>query len=544
MKTILSLVLVTVLSFAPYGYAQTLPADFSRVLVSNGLSSPTAFTFTPDGSDIFITQQGGKLRLIQNGVLVTDPVVTLTVNNTGERGLIGVAVHPDYASNHYVYLYYTVPAGAERSAAFNKIVRITVNGTTMAAGSLVTILELNDLSASHTNHNGGAMAFGPDGKLYVAVGENATGTNAQNLDNYLGKVLRINADGSVPEGNPFTGNEAKSRIWAYGLRNPYSITFDRISGRLFVNDVGEGTWEEINDATTGGLNFGWPNKEGFCTTNCTNYTQPIHVYGHASDTDGKGCSIVGGTFFNPVSTTYPVSYRGQYFFNDYCGEWINDISVSNPDQQYSFGTDVGGGLTYLVTSLDGELYYLSRNDQSLYKISYSTSFAAPSISDQPDDVTVSTGDAVSFTVNASGVGVLSYQWYKNGEPIADADQFSFSIAHAGSSDQGSYSVLVSSVNGSVLSDVAMLIVNNTTAVTDPVKNDLFHVFPNPSSGKVSIRMMANTNNFIAVSIRNGQGEELSKQQISATGAEVDLSSYPNGLYFLQIEGYHAKVIKQ
>ncbi|MBC7488288.1 MAG: PQQ-dependent sugar dehydrogenase [Cytophagaceae bacterium] len=544
MKTILSFVVMIVLSFAKCGYAQTLPTGFSRVLISSGLSSPTAFAFTPDGSDIFVTQQGGKLRLIQNGVMVTDPVVTLTVNNTGERGLIGVAVHPDFATNHYVYLYHTVPAGVERTAAFNKIVRLTMNGATMAAGSLVTILELNDLSSQHTNHNGGAIAFGPDGKLYVAVGENATGANAQDLDNYLGKILRVNPDGSVPKGNPFTGNDAKSRIWAYGLRNPYSITFDRISGRLFVNDVGEGTWEEINDATTGGLNFGWPNKEGFCTTNCTNYTQPIHVYGHASNTDGQGCSIVGGTFFNPVSTTYPVSYRHQYFFNDYCGKWINDISVSNPDEQYSFGTDMGGGLTYLVTSLDGELYYLSRGDQSLYKISYSTSFAPPSISDQPDDATVSTGDPASFNVVAYGSGALTYQWYKNGEVITGANQLSYSISQAGSSDQGTYSVLVSSIYGSILSDVGMLIVNNATAVTDPIKNNVFNVFPNPSSGKVNIALNTNTNDFIEVSIRNGQGEELSKQQIPVAGAEVDLSSYPNGLYFLQVQGYGAIVIKQ
>jgi glucose/arabinose dehydrogenase len=544
MKITLHFLLTAFLYFVQHSYAQTLPSNFSRVLVSNGLSSATAFAFTPSGSDIFVTQQDGKLRMIQSGVLVTDPVITLTVNNTGERGLIGVAVHPDYATNHYVYLYYTVPPNTERTAAFNKIVRITVDGTTVVENSLTTILELNDLSSSHTNHNGGSMAFGPDGKLYIGVGENATGTNAQNLDNYLGKVLRINPDGSVPEGNPFTGNEAKSRIWAYGLRNPYSLTFDRITGKLFINDVGENTWEEINDATTGGLNFGWPNKEGFCTSNCTGYAQPVHVYGHANDTDGKGCSIIGGTFFNPVSTRYPVSYRGQYFFNDYCGNWINDISVSDPDQQYAFGTDLGGGLTYLITSADGELYYLSRNSNALYKISYASSFPPPAITDQPDDLTVSTSDAASFEVSASGNGLLSYQWYKNGEAIADADQSTFNISHTASADQGMYSVLVSSVNGSVLSNVAALIVNNATAVTDPIKNNLFHVFPNPSSGKVNVSMAAKGSDLIEVSVRNGQGEELSKQQVSSNAAEVDLSAYPNGLYFLQVEGYSAKIIKQ
>ena len=364
------IVLILLLAMTKLVVAQTFPTDFSRVLVDDGLSSPTSFAFLPDGR-ILVTQQGGSLRVIKNGSLLATPAIALTVTSSGERGLIGVAVDPDFATNQHVYLYYTVPANTERTAAFNKIVRFTFEGDLIDAGTASPVLELNDLSSTATNHNGGSMNFGPDGKLYIGVGENATGSNAQNLDNYLGKILRINKDGSVPTDNPFTGNAAKSRIWAYGLRNPYSFTFDPVSGKLFVNDVGEGSWEEINDATTGGLNFGWPAKEGFCSSNCTGFSDPVYAYGHASNTDGKGCSIIGGTFFNPVSTNYPAVYHGQYFFNDYCGAWINSINLSNPSQRNAFGTAIGGGATYLITGPDGNLYYLSRTDQSLYKILYS-----------------------------------------------------------------------------------------------------------------------------------------------------------------------------
>ena len=134
--------------------------------------------------------------------------------------------------------------------------------------------------SSATNHNGGAMHFGKDGKLYIGVGENANPAHAQNLDTYHGKLLRINKDGSVPEGNPFTtGSEQRKSVWAYGLRNPYTFSIHPETGRIFVNDVGQNAWEEINDATIGGRNFGWPTTEGtFNTVTYPNFTNPIYAY--------------------------------------------------------------------------------------------------------------------------------------------------------------------------------------------------------------------------------------------------------------------------
>jgi len=349
-------------------FAQTFPAGFSQVQVTNGLSNPTVLASAPDGR-IFVAEQGGKLRIIKNSVLLPVPLVQLNVNASGERGLIGITLDPNFTTNKYIYLYYTVPTGT----IHNRVSRFTVTGDVTLASSEKIILELDPLSGA-TNHNGGAMQFGKDGKLYIAVGENANRANAQNLDTYHGKILRINADGSVPAGNPFTtGSEQRKRIWSYGLRNPYTFNFQPGTGRLFVNDVGEVTWEEINDATASGLNFGWPESEGL--NNNTAHQNPVYTYRHGAG-DGFGCAITGGVFFNPATSNYPASYTGKYFYQDLCNNWINFIDVSSsPAVRASFATGLPGQSLSLSVGNDGNLYYLSRNNSALYKIIYTTNIA-------------------------------------------------------------------------------------------------------------------------------------------------------------------------
>ena len=360
-----------VLLAAERGQAQTFPASFSQVQVANGLTGPTAMAFVPDGR-IFVTEQGGALRVIKNGTLLTTPFIQLTVDATGERGLIGIALDPNFSTNQYVYLYHTVPG----SPAHNRISRYTANGDVALTGSEAVILDLTPLSSA-TNHNGGAMCFGLDGKLYVGVGENANGANAQNLDNYLGKVLRINSDGSAPADNPFpTGSESRKRIWSYGLRNPYTIAIQPGTGRIFVNDVGQSTWEEINDATTAGLNFGWPNAEG--TSSNSAYTNPVFAYPHSGN--GSGCAITGGAFFNPTSTTYPPGLVGRYFYQDLCSNWIYSLDLSTtPATSSSFATGLPGSSLNLSTGPDRKLYYLSRDAGALYKFIYLAPDLSPTI---------------------------------------------------------------------------------------------------------------------------------------------------------------------
>ncbi len=343
--------------------AQIYPTNFSQVLVASGISNPTVMAFAPDGR-IFVAQQNGQLRVIKNGALLATPFISLSVSSSGERGLLGIAFDPAFNTNHFIYLYYTLASGAN-----NRISRFTANGDVAVAGSESVVLNLSPLSSA-TNHNGGTLAFGPDGKLYVGVGENANGPNAQNLDNYLGKVLRINADGSVPAGNPFTtGSEPRKRIWAYGLRNPYTLTFQPGTGRLFVNDVGQNAWEEINDATLGGRNYGWHNAEGISSNPA--YKNPVYAYGHGSGA-GLGCAITGGTFFNPSTTNYPSSYIGKYFYVDLCGNWIDTLKlVDSTGTAGNFASAVAGSPVSIITGNDGNLYFISRANGAVYKIIYS-----------------------------------------------------------------------------------------------------------------------------------------------------------------------------
>lgn len=344
--------------------AQSLPAGFQQQLVASGISSPTVMAFAPDGR-LFVAQQNGQLRIIKNGVLLQQPFISLSVNAVGERGLLGIAFDPAFASNHFIYLYYTLASGAN-----NRVSRFTANGDVAVAGSEVPILNLDPLSSA-TNHNGGTLAFGPDGKLYIGVGENANPSNSQTLSNYLGKVLRINGDGSVPAGNPFTGAGAQQRIWAYGMRNPYTLTFQPGSGRLFINDVGQNAWEEINSAQVGGGNFGWPNAEGFSSN--TAYRNPVYAYSHGSAV-GQGCAITGGTFFNPSFTNYPSGYIGKYFYIDFCGNWIDMLTLNGSTATRSnFASNIAGSPVSIVTGPDGNLYFLSRSAGAVYRIVYTPS---------------------------------------------------------------------------------------------------------------------------------------------------------------------------
>src|SRR5687767_1631116 len=238
----------------------TLPAGFSEDVIATGLSQPTAMAFAPDGR-LFVAEQTGALRVIKNNQLLQQPFLDLETDARGERGLLGIAFHPRFHRKPWIYVYYTVP-GDENTPAHNRVSRFRAAGDAAVQGSEQLILDLDPLTGA-TNHNGGAIHFGPDGRLYVATGENDVEGNAPSLSSRLGKILRINADGSIPADNPFyTRASGDNRaIWAIGLRNPFNFAFDRASARMFINDVGWRTWEEINEGVRA-ANYGWPATEG------------------------------------------------------------------------------------------------------------------------------------------------------------------------------------------------------------------------------------------------------------------------------------------
>jgi glucose/arabinose dehydrogenase len=310
--------------------------------------------FAPDGR-LFVCLQTGQLRVIKNGALLPTPFVSLSVDSSGERGLLGVAFDPNFGSNHFVYLYYTTSV----APIHNRISRFTANGDVAVAGSETVLVDLDNLSSA-INHNGGAIHFGPDGKLYAGVGENATSSNAQTLANRLGKILRYNSDGTIPTDNPFfnTTTGANRAIWALGLRNPFTFGFQPGTGRMFINDVGQDTWEEINDGIAGS-NYGWPTCEGACSPTNANFRDPLFQYGHGSG-GTTGCAIVGSAFYNPPLNQFPASYFGKYFFGDLCSGWIRLFDPST-GMASGFATGIST-LVDLQIGPDGCLYYLAQGN--------------------------------------------------------------------------------------------------------------------------------------------------------------------------------------
>jgi glucose/arabinose dehydrogenase len=437
--------------------AATVPTDFTDTTVVAGLSSPTAFAFAPDGR-IFVCQQGGALWVVQNNALLSTPFLTLSVNSSGERGLLGVAFDPDFATNQYVYVYYTTSVSPLR----NRVSRFTANGNVAATGSEVVLVELENLTSA-TNHNGGAMHFGTDGKLYVAVGDNATPSNAQTLSNRLGKMLRINKDGSIPTDNPFynTATGANRMIWALGLRNPYTFAVQRGTGRIFINDVGQNTWEEVNDGLAG-ANYGWPVHEGPSTNPL--YVSPFYSYGHGGSSP-SGCAITGGAFYNPVTVGFPATYVGRYFFADFCSGFIATLVPST--QAVAFFLTGADGIVDLRTNDDGSLYYLQRGGGELHRIAF-TGIVAPSISVPPQSSTVPAGTTATFNVTAAGGG-LSYQWQRNTVNIQGATGASYSLTATQGDDGAQFRVVVSNTAGSVTSAAATLTVTTNQAPTPTIQ---------------------------------------------------------------------------
>jgi glucose/arabinose dehydrogenase len=335
--------------------ATGLPAGFVDMPIVSGLTNPTAMAFAPDGR-LFVAQQTGQLRVIKNGTLLPTPFMTLTVNSIGERGLLGVAFDPSFATNQFVYVFYT----ATTPSIHNRISRFRANGDVRDTSVMeLPILDFETLGAS--NHNGGAIHFGPDGKLYAAHGENAVTSNAQTLSNKLGKILRMNPNPAdlVPPDNPFVGVAgANPLIWALGLRNPFTFAFQPGTGRIFINDVGAGSFEEINDGQAG-RNFGWPQTEGpFNPGSFPGFTNPVYSYGHNAGTP-TGCAVAGGAFYNPPVPTFPASYVGRYFFADLCSGWIYSINPASPAVATQFALAIANPVD-LKVGPDGALYYLAR----------------------------------------------------------------------------------------------------------------------------------------------------------------------------------------
>jgi glucose/arabinose dehydrogenase len=327
-----------------------------------GLAGSTALAQAPDGR-IFVTQQQGTIRVVKNGALLATPFATMTVDSTGERGVLGIALHPDFANNGYVYVYSTRTDGGSH----NRISRYTAAGDVAAAGSEIALVDLPNLS-SKILHNGGAIHFGSDGKLYAGVGDNGDSTLAQDLTSPFGKLLRFNDDGTIPTDNPFYATQSglARAIWASGLRNPFTFAVQSGSGRIYVNDVGQDSWEEINLGVAG-ANYGWPFAEGLNNILPGFISDaPLFTYPHSEpDPPGSGpggfisgSAVVGGTFY-PPNGSFPAGYRDQYYFSDFINQFIGRLDAANGNAVYTFAR-LSAKPVDLLVGIDGAIYVLTR----------------------------------------------------------------------------------------------------------------------------------------------------------------------------------------
>jgi glucose/arabinose dehydrogenase len=354
MKKILQL---CVLLFASSVFSQTIALQ----TFASGFSSPVAIVNAGD-SRLFVVQRGGLIRIVNaNGTINTTPFLSLSsiITAGGERGLLGLAFHPDYATNGRFYVNYT-----RSGDGATVIAKYTVSTTDPNIANPASAEVLLTIAQPFSNHNGGSLNFGPDGYLYIGMGDGGSGGDpdnyGQNINSLLGKMLRIDVDVesgyTIPADNPYVGVAGADEIWGVGMRNPWKFSFDTQTGDLWIADVGQNEREEINKVSaplTAGLNFGWRCYEAnipYNTNGCqsaSNYFMPVANYNLGSG----NCSITGGYVYR--GTTYS-NMVGKYFFADYCSNRIG--WVGNNGGTITWTSAFGGNFTSFGEDINGELY--------------------------------------------------------------------------------------------------------------------------------------------------------------------------------------------
>lgn len=448
-------------------HASRLPFGFTEDLIARQLD-PTDLVSTPDGR-LFITIKSGKILIVENNILLEYPLLNIesVVDNYNERGLGHIVLDPQFDTNGYYYLYYSV-----KNENHNRVSRFKATGNSSDPGEEDILLNLENTAGSV--HNGGDMAFGMDGKLYISVGDGSLPVNAQSMTSLLGKVLRINTDGSAPEDNPFytpTGG-VYNAIWALGLRNPFSMDVQAGTGKIFVSDVGSEVWEEVNEVQAG-KNYGWPILEGRRSTQIVpeNYLDPLYSYTHGNGMD-QGCAIIGAAFYNPAFRQFPEEYAGKFFFGDYCNSYIKYLDPVS-GVVTNFITEIYSLVAVHIAS-DGSLYYLARgsrsdntssSDGALWRVNY-TGNGLPHISASPQARLVAAGGTTTLTVTASGNEPLIYQWQEDSIDITGAHSSEYTIVNAQLTDNGKkVRCIVTNNLGSDTSNYAIL---NVISGTLPV----------------------------------------------------------------------------
>lgn len=366
MKTYYSLLFTLLFTVNAFSQAPMLELE----LVANGFNSPLELKHAGDDR-LFVVERGGQIKILDPSTGAVNPTPFLNISSIissgGERGLLGLAFHPDYVNNGFFYVHYTNTSGN------TQISRFSVSSNTNIADA-TSELQMLSFNQPFSNHNGGHIAFGPDGMLYIASGDGGSGgdpqNNSQNINNLLGTLLRLDVNlpaPYIPSDNPFVGSSGRDEIWAYGLRNPWKFSFDPETDELWIADVGQNAMEEINKepSNAAGLNYGWRCYEGnnpFNTSGCPPIADlifPIAEYNHS----GGKCSITGGYVYRGVE--FP-AIQGLYFFADLCS---NEIGTVDQDGTLTFhGTFGASTITSFGVDKDENMYVIAFGGGSVFKL--------------------------------------------------------------------------------------------------------------------------------------------------------------------------------
>ncbi len=489
------------------------------VEVSDGFFSPVDIKNAGD-ERLFIVEQSGKIKILNpNGTINTAPFLNIEslTNGGGEQGLLGVAFHPDYATNGFFFVNYTNNNGDSR------IVRYSVSGSNPDLADMSSALPILSQDQPFGNHNAGSLNFGPDGYLYIPFGDGGSGgdpmNNAQNPQTFLGKMLRIDVDGGVPYGiptdNPFASDdETLDEIWAIGLRNTWKFSFDAETGDLWMADVGQNAWEEIDmepSGSAGGLNYGWRCYEGMvnydqsqCPGTIPNITEPISVYNH----NNGACSVTGGYVYR--GSEFPEMY-GRYYYTDYCNGQFRYIEINGG--VVNEGTVIGGaqgfGWSSFGESSTNELY-VANLDGTIYRLAGACYGFSVDIE----------ADGDVLTANQEG----QYVWFLNGVEISGENGQSLVTT-----ENGTYTVQVLTDNNCEALSSGYLVTG-----IEELSASVISISPNPANDILVYALDAN-DQFEAIVVYDSQGKIVFENRGVDSG-EIDVHAFAEGVYYLEIQG--------
>ena len=587
----------------------------------SGFNRPLDIKHAND-SRLFIVEQNGKVRIIDaDGNILPTPFLDLNLGAFGganEQGFLGFAFHPDYANNGFCYVNYTDASGNTKVERF----KVSANDPNIVDPDSRTLVIT--IMQPFQNHNGGCLQFGPDGYLYIGMGDGGSANdpqgNGQNHQTLLGKMLRIDVDVdtgyAIPNNNPFANDDfAMDEIWALGLRNPWRFSFDRLTGDLWIGDVGQEAFEEIDFQAAdskGGENYGWKCFEGNslfdnrepCSGNPSDYTAPIFEYHHNEDPGGDGCSITGGYVYR--GTQFPELY-GHYIYTDFCsgifwslsrncdGELVHQkLAALSPFSYSGFGEDVNGEL-YVCSLNEGKIYQitatacshfslcstqidescLGANDGSINVTPmgglapFTYNWSVDSINLSAGDYSVTVTDTrgctttKEFTIQTKDTLVQpvisydslkifiedsghTYQWYWDGNPIEGAvDTF---YLHEGFRE-GIYKIeVIYSENCRVFSEEYHVLFGD---VKSSLGIEKIEIQSNPTQDAFILLMEMKEAKPIHIQIFDITGRLQFQQNLNPANKineRINLSSFYNGVYFLQIEiegqSFVEKIVKQ